>query len=148
MRSTIARITIGIVLLASGAWAVACGGEEAAPVTAAKAYADAVARRDVDALLPLLERRAAERLASAAERASDQVGGRRVIEANEMLQIVDVDPRSQVARAELVEADATTARVRLVGADGKERLLDLVLEDGTWRVKIPVPEATRTETPT
>lgn len=147
MPSTIARIALG-VLLVSGSWLAACGGEEAAPVTAAKAYADAVASRDVDALLPLLERRAAERLTSAAERASDQVGGRRNIEALEMLQIVDVDPRFQVARAELVDADATSARVRLIGADGKEHLLDLVLEDDDWHVKIPVPEPLRSETPT
>ena len=57
----------------------------------------------------MIERRAAGRLEAAAERASDQVGGRRNIEPKEMLQIVDIDRTFQLARAELVQSDGQTA---------------------------------------
>lgn len=119
----------------------ACGDEEPAPVVAAKRFATAVKRGDVDALLELVEKPVADRLAAAAERASDQVGGRRSIEPQEMLQIVDVDPRFQVAKAELVAGGEETATVRLTGADGSTHDLGLVNEDGQWHVRVPLPRA-------
>jgi len=119
----------------------ACADEEPAPVIAAKRFATAVKRGDVDALLKLVESEVAERLTAAAERASDQVGGRRAIEPHEMLQIVDVDPRFQVAKAELVAGGEETATVRLTGADGSTHDLGLVNEDGQWHVRVPLPRA-------
>ncbi|MBL4689312.1 MAG: hypothetical protein JKY37_32265 [Nannocystaceae bacterium] len=116
-----------------------CRAEEPEPVVAAKRFAVAIKRGDVQTLLELVEAPVAERLASAAARASDQVGGRRNIEPHEMLQIVDVDPTFQVAKAELVESDAQTATVRLTGADGKTHDLGLVNEDGQWHVVVPLP---------
>jgi hypothetical protein len=116
-----------------------CGDGEAAPVTVARQFAAAVQTRDVEAVLELVDQRAASLLQQAAERAGDQVGGRRNIAPHEMLQIVDVDPLFQVAETELVEITGQTARVRIVGADGSQYEIDLVLEGERWRVKIPVP---------
>lgn len=116
----------------------ACRTEEPQPVLAAKRFAVAIKRGDVQTLLELVTAPVAERLASAAARASDQVGGRRNIEPHEMLQIVDVDPTFQVAKAELVESDAQTATVRLTGADGNTHDLGLVNEDGQWHVVVPL----------
>lgn len=131
---TVVRATLLLLATAAG-----CSGEEAAPVTAARAFAAAAQRGDIKAMLPLVERRASLRLQQAAERASDHVGGRRVVEAHEMLQVVDVDSGFQVARAELVTADDETAQVRLVTADGREQLLDVVHEEGAWRVRVALP---------
>ena len=119
----------------------ACGDEEPAPVITAKQFATAVKRGDVDAVLELVEKPVADRLTAAADRASDQVGGRRNIEPQEMLQIVDVDPRFQVAKAELVAGGEETATVRLTGADGSTYDLGLVNEDGQWHVRVPLPRA-------
>ena len=121
------------------AGALACGEKEAEPVTAAKAFASAMQRGDVKALLLLVDLEAAARLEQEAARASDHVGGRRNIEPYEMLQVVDVPDSFQVARAELVTGDAESAQVKLTAADGSEHLIDLVLQDGTWRVRIPKP---------
>lgn len=116
-----------------------CSESEPEPVAAAKRFASAVRRGDVEALLPLLEHATLERLEQAAERASDQVGGRRSIEAQEMLQIVDVAPELQIAEAEVLESTDTNAKVQLTGASGVQHVLHLVYEDGAWRVSIPVP---------
>jgi hypothetical protein len=111
----------------------------------ARAFALAAQRGDVRGLLELIERRGVERLEATAERASDQIGGRRSIDAQEMLQVVEIDPTFQIARAERLDDDDEVTRVRLVGADESEHVLVLVREDGAWRVRIPLEgqEATR-----
>lgn len=125
----------------------ACGERSGDPVRAAQTFTAAVQRGDVKALLPLLERAAAERLAAAAEQASDQVGGRRRIEPAEMLQIVDVDPNFELAAAELESNDGALAVVRLTGSQQERFTLTLVLEDGAWHVRIPTPPVTPTPSP-
>ncbi|MBX7084081.1 MAG: hypothetical protein K1X88_33035 [Nannocystaceae bacterium] len=131
----------GTVLVAALALALAsCGREkEAAPVTAARNFAALMQRGDAKALIPLLSSDAVEQLERAAARASDQVGGRRSIELHEMLQIVDVPDTFQVAKAELVAGGETDAQVAIIAADGTRHMLDLVLQDGTWRVRVPLP---------
>ena len=131
----VARAALVALLLG----APACSESEPEPVTTAKRFAAAVRRGDVEAALPLLERRVVERLEQSAQRASDQVGGRRNIEPREMLQIVDVAPELQVAEAEVLESTDSTARVQLTGASGVQHVLSLVYEEGAWRVSIPVP---------
>ena len=59
-----------------------------------------------------------------------------------MLQVVDVDPHFQVKDAELVSGDDRQALVRLHGADNTTRTLDLVSEEGVWKVNLPLPRAT------
>lgn len=113
--------------------------EEPAPVKTAKEFLAAAQGNNVEALLDLVDARAVAFLQHSAERASDQIGGRRSVEPEEMLQIVDVDRRFMVARAELVTQTDTTAQVRLVGAEGTAHVLELVLEDDGWRVRIPLP---------
>lgn len=127
----------------------ACGDRRADPVGVAQAFTAAVQRGDMEAVLALVERAAAERLQAAAERASDQVGGRRRIEPAEMLQIVDVDGNFELTAAELESNDGAVARVRLVGSQQETHTLTLVLEDGAWHVRIPLPAGpSLPETPT
>lgn len=134
-------------LIAWAALSGACGDRRSDPVGAAQAFTAAVQRGDMKAVLPLVERAAAEKLAAAAEQASDQVGGRRRIEPAEMLQIVAVDPNFELAAAELLDNDGSLAHVRLVGSQQESHTLTLVLEDGAWHVRIPTPPVTPTTTP-
>ncbi len=128
-----------VVLVAWAALSGACGEQGADPVRTAQAFTAAVQLGDMKAVLPLLEKAAAERLAAAADKASDQVGGRRRIEPSEMLQIVDVSPTFELAQTELIDNDGGTAHVRLVGAQQESYTLTLVREDGAWHVRIPSP---------
>lgn len=126
---------LGLVVLLGAA----CN-REPPPVTVAKAFASAIQHRNPEQVLPLLDAPAREALEEAAERATDQIGGRRPVGTYEMLQIVDVDPRFQIAQATLVESDERAATVRLRGVDGTEYLLSLVHENGEWRVRVPLPQ--------
>ena len=141
-------------LFGSGLGALGCGGAEAEPVSVARTFAATARRGDVGGMLAVLERGAVDRLELAAERASDQVGGRRGIDAAEMLQIVGVDRTVAVAEATLLEQDERRARVELTMTDGHELQLDLVWQEplpaseenparaGGWKVRIPLPEST------
>jgi hypothetical protein len=117
---------------------VGCG-EKAAPVVAAQEFASVMQRGDAKELIGLLEVGAAARLDAAATRASDQVGGRRSIELFEMVQIVDVPDSFRVAKAELVSGDDSEAQVALIAADGTRHVLDMVFQEGAWRVRVPMP---------
>lgn len=126
------------VAVASGG----CGREkEAAPVTAARTFAQVMQRGDTKTLIGLLELEAVARLERAATRASDQVGGRRNIELYEMVQVVDIPDSFQLAKAELVEGDDTQALVALTAADGTRHVLELVFQESVWRVRVPIPTA-------
>ena len=131
------RVAVPVLMLTLGLGSLsACGNEEPAPVTKAKEFATAVRAGNVEDVLEMMDAAAAEHLREAAQRASDQVGGRRVVAPYEMLQIVDVDPSFQVAKAELTQGDDSTATVVLTGADGVTHDLHLVVEDGEWKVRI------------
>ncbi|MBL9103719.1 MAG: hypothetical protein JNL82_22420 [Myxococcales bacterium] len=126
-------------LIVWAALAGACQADAADPVRTAQAFVHAVQSRDMKAVLPLIEQSAAARLTSAAEQATDQVGGRRQIKPAEMLQIVDVPPTFELAETVLVDNDGAVAHVRLVGAQQQSFPLTLVHEDGAWHVRIPTP---------
>jgi hypothetical protein len=130
------------LLLAAGA----CN-EDPPPVAAAKSYAAAVQRGDAKALLDLVDAQTVAYVQDSAERASDQIGGRRNVEPYEMLQVTDVDPKFQVARTELVSSGEDAATVKLFGADGSEHTLDLVREEGQWHVQVPVPRRIEVDPP-
>lgn len=117
--------------------------EEPPAVSAAKAYAAAVQSGDAKRVLSLVDESTASFFDQAAARASDQIGGRRSVEPHEMLQVVDVDPRFQVAKAELVSSTETTATVKLLGAEGSEHVVHLVLEDEQWKVHVPMGAASQ-----
>lgn len=108
-------------------------------MTTAKAFANAARIGDVEQVLAMADAQTVARVQQAAERAGDQVGGRRVIEPTEMMQVVDVDPRFQIAKAELSQGDEQRATVRLEGADGTSHVVELVNEEGAWRVRLPLP---------
>ena len=147
LRSGEVTITLHPVLRTAAlvAWAAlsgACGAQGADPVRTAQAFTSAVQRGDMKSVLPLLEKAATKRLHQAAEQASNHVGGRRRVEPTEMLQIVDVSPTFELARAELVDNDGATAHVRLLGAQQESYTLTLVFEDDAWHVRIPIPPST------
>jgi hypothetical protein len=120
----------------------ACGAAQQTPNDAAEAFVQAAQRGDTAALLPLLDGPARARLTAAAARASDQVGGRRTIAPSALLRVVDVDPTFQLTRVEQLEADAATAKVRVHGAAAERAFdLDLLYEEGAWRVHVPLPAA-------
>ena len=127
------------LLVAWAALSGACSEQGADPVRTAQAFTSAVQRGDMKAVLPMLEKSTADRLAAAADKASDQVGGRRRIEPAEMLQFVDVSPTFELAQTQLVDNDGATAHGRLVGAQQESYTLTLVHEDGAWHVRIPTP---------
>jgi len=124
----------------------ACADESKTPEATAKAFIAAAQRGDTAQLLPLLENSAVNRLQIAAERASHHVGGRRTIDAHEMLQIADVDPMLRIARVEVISNDGENAYVRLHGSQEQTAELSLVFEDDAWRVQIPTPP-TQSKTP-
>ncbi|MEZ4454437.1 MAG: hypothetical protein R3B09_33605, partial [Nannocystaceae bacterium] len=110
----------------------------------AQRFVLAAQRGDTADLLPLLERSAAQRLQTAAERATHHVGGRRTIAPREMLQIVDVDPTLRItgveADDEVVAQEGALTRARVLGGRGESIDLSLIFEDGAWRVQVPAPE--------
>ena len=115
--------------------------EEPAPVAAAKQFAAAVRSQDTEALLETVDHKTLAYVERSAERASDQIGGRRSVSPSEMLQVVDVDGRFAVAKAELLSETGGAARVKLIGADGTEHEVQLVFEEGAWKVSLPTPPA-------
>lgn len=134
----------GLVLVLALVLVLGCRAKESEPVAVARAFAESVRRGDVEAMLAVVERSAVERVQQAAETASDQVGGRRVIEPSEMLQIVGSDRTLAVAGVELIDESETLAHVELTMTDGRNVRLELVREptaddEGAWKVRIPIP---------
>jgi hypothetical protein len=128
-----------------GVLALGCGEDEPAPVQVARRFVHVVQVGQVEGVLEMVDAAAVAHVEQAAERASDQVGGRRSVERQEMLQVVDVDPYFQVKKGELVQGDDQRAIVRLTGADETSRTLELVYENGSWRVHLPLPRAPMAE---
>jgi hypothetical protein len=153
------RAFVSCLLAVSVVFGLGCASKESEPVSVARAFADTARRGDVDGMLAVIEGPAVERLESAAEHASDHVGGRRSIEAAEMLQIVGVDRSVAVAGAELLDDNGERAHVELTMTDGRTLRLELVWEQpeqldedavedpahptraGGWKVRIPLPSA-------
>lgn len=115
--------------------------EDPAPVAAAKQFAAAVRSQDTEALLETVDQKTLAYVEHSAERASDQIGGRRSVSPSEMLQVVDVDGRFSVAKAELLSESGDAASVKLIGAAGTEHEVQLVFEEGAWKVSLPTPPA-------
>lgn len=142
-----------LALLLAGSLVLGCARDEGEPVAVARAYADAARRSDVPGMLAVIDHDAVAELERAAERASDQVGGRRSIEATEMLQIAGVDRTLAVAEATLVEQDSETATVELIMTDGRTVIVHLVWEPsesesgGAWKVRVPLPSAKSSPVP-
>lgn len=134
------RVVLGASMLCVATGSLAgCGEEEPEPVRTAKDFVDAVRSGDADRVLALVDEETLTRVQIAAERASDQVGGRRSIELEEMFQVVQVDLRFQVASAELSSDDGENAVVTLTGADDSTHALPLVRQQGQWKVRLTLP---------
>lgn len=113
--------------------------EDPPPVAAAKRFATAAQTGNAKAVLQLVDAQTLAYAQQFAERAGDQIGGRRTVEPHEMLQIVDADFTFAVKKAEVVSESGDTATVRLIGPDDTEHTLELVREQGEWKVVLPTP---------
>lgn len=131
------RLSVGVAL--ATVLATGCGQDEPEPVVAAKAFTQAVRSANTERVLELVDEQTVARVAIAAERASDQVGGRRSIDPVEMFQVIDVDLRFQIKSAELVSQSGDEAVVSLTGADDTTRTLAMVRQQQTWRVRLSAP---------
>lgn len=116
---------------------VACGGADNSPEQSARNFIAAVRARNAEAVLAQLDQASREQLERMAEVATDRVGGRRVVEVEELLQVVSVDPEFDVDASSVIEQSDTAARVELVAPSGKKEIVSLVRQDGSWRVVLP-----------
>ena len=130
---------LGALALAGALAMGGCGSTEEEPVRVAKEFARAAQFGNVKAMYELLDDETIAYLEASAEKASDQVGGRRKVEPTEMLRVLPDDRLAQISEAELVEQAEDRAVVRLTDTAGEEHHLRLVLQDGRWRVEIPRP---------
>jgi len=138
-KSALKRILVGVAVTA----VLACGARQPSnPVAVAQAFANAVQRRDSEELVKYLDEATVLALSVRAQRASDQVGGRRTVEPREMLQVDGFDSLRQFTGAELVDNTGDTAVVRLTDNSGQTTDLTLVFERETWHVQIPLPPST------
>ena len=60
-------------------------------------------------------------------------------ERDEADPVVDVPDSFRVAKTELVSGDDQQAQVALIAADGTRHVLDMVFQEGSWRVRVPMP---------
>jgi len=131
-------VTRGLALAA-----VACLGGcalgRSEPEIVARAFLDALVAEDYETAVALSVRPVRERLAAAAQRASDQVGGRRTFAAHEMFQVLDLPAGLGAATLVVERAGDDEAVVTIRLPDDTHRSLSLRREDGAFRVVVPLP---------
>ena len=116
-----------------------CHSESDDVLVVAKQFASAVQRKDIPTILKISEQTRIDRLEKAAERASDQIGGRRQVEVREMLQIVGTNSVFAAETFEVTRIQDDRAKVLVTGVSGESFELDMIRQGGLWRVIIPVP---------
>ncbi len=117
----------------------ACSTADDAPIALARTYARALAAGDAAALVPLLTQDAQTELQALAETATNQVGGRRTFAPHEVMQLTPVSEPFQVSEISVHARDAHAATVRLQTPSGSTFDLNLVEENGTWKIQVPLP---------
>ena len=127
----------GCVLFLAGM--TACGTPRNEPTQVAKAYALASLRGDAVEMIRWLEPSVQQRLENVAQRASDQVGRRRLIARDEMLQIAGLDPAFVYSGVREIQNDGVMATVEVKSTSGAFERLELVQTDEGWRVLANVP---------
>ena len=128
---------LALLLLGTGA----CRQGESEPAKVVRSFADAVNRGDPKAILEFLEPRALEMLEQGAQRASDQVGGRRQVLPHELLQVTRLDPTFVIVKVEDVAVEGAGATVRVLSNNGESVDISLVLFEGQWKISLPIPPA-------
>ncbi len=131
------RVLVGAGLVLSLLGPAGCGPVDPSPEETARAFIAAVRSRDPAAVLEYLDASTREYLERMAELATDRVGGRRVIEPVELLQVVSVDPDFDVAAARRLDTSTERTKVELTAPDGEIEVVELVREDERWRVALP-----------
>lgn len=126
-------------LLAASLAAGACHLARPEPERVARRFVQALADADEAQVAALAYAPARAHLEAAAQRASDQVGGRRTFAPHEMLQILDVPPGIAAATVRLETTGEDTAVAACTLEDGTNFALHLVREDDGWRVVVPLP---------
>ena len=129
------------VLIVFALVGIACGSKESEPSAVARAYVAAVMAGNTADVIDVLDANTVSRLEAAAQRATDQIGGRRQILAPEMLQITGYDPLFVIDRIVEVSADTERAELQIIGVSGQTETLMLVNGERGWRVALRVPQA-------
>ena len=115
---------------------VGCQPSGEDPVRAAGRFVAAANYGQGMSLWPYLSNDTREVLQREAERASNQIGERRNVAPSEMLQIVDVPTFDPRRIPELRSRTKTDAQVVFFGMQGKEYPVNMIYEEGQWRVRL------------
>jgi hypothetical protein len=141
VRSFLGAASLSACLILSAS----CQSAELGPDESARRFASAVRSSNASAVLEMLDAETRRHIERTAQVATDRVGGRRVVEAVEVFQIVSVDRSFDVASSQILESDAEHARVELTSPSGETAIIELRWEDdesakkGAWKVQIPLP---------
>lgn len=137
-RSLKRSLTLALACLSLTA-SSACGGQSEDAEQAARAFISAVRSRDAGKVVARLDAPTRAKIDQMAELATDRVGGRRTVLAEEIVQVVSVDPDFDVAAVEVFELDADHVRVELTAPDGATEQVEMVREPEGWRVRLVLP---------
>jgi hypothetical protein len=139
MRNLAMKIGIAFCLLLGNS--LACTAKESEPIVIARAYVGATLSGDSAQMIELLDGSVVAALESAAQRATDQIGGRRTIAAEEILQVTRTNPFFVIDSIQEISNDGERAVVEVIGVSGESVRLDLVRSESGWRVWLRVPAA-------
>lgn len=133
-------VALAASVLAAAALAAAvagrsCSVDDDSPEGAVRSFVAAAQAGDEAALYELLGPTTRQKLDQAAERATNLAGTTRRYGPLDLVSISEsVDGPRKIA---LVSRDGDAAVVELTAADGASARLDLVREDGHWRIELP-----------
>lgn len=122
---------LALLLVAAG-----CGGPGRSPVGTVRDVEEAAREGDGDRVLALLGPKTRARLAADARLAEEQAG-RRQISPSELVAVGWTKARFRLDEVREVERRGDHAVVEVRGRDGERQRLELVRDDGRWKVELP-----------
>lgn len=134
---TAAASAVAAVALAVAVAGRNCRVDDSSPQAAVREFAAAANTGDREALYELFGPETRRRLAEAAKRATDLVGGSLRYSALDMISIgrsSDTPPPKDFV---LKERSESRAIVEIVSASGERSDIHVVNEDGRWRIELP-----------
>lgn len=129
----LAATALAAVALAVAVGGRGCGGEDATPDGAVRAFAAAARAGNRETMLELLGPRTRAWLDKAAARGSQMVGG---TPGFQPVDLIGVRPSSGAARIAVRSEQDGVARVEVVDEQGNRSDLEVVEVDGRWRIEL------------
>ncbi len=114
----------------------ALAGCGASPETAVRSFEEAAREGDVERVMKLLGPSTRARLVDHARRAAEQAG-RRKLAATELLATGWSAPRWELDSTRLVSRRGDSAVVEARGKHGEVEQVELVRDDGAWKIELP-----------